>query len=178
MCKNAGIELDPIVLAMKVEEEDADLPKEEHVKEPTEDPLNARSCSSYSTPTISFEIAKYIAKGVAGHFLTSITDWFFANPTHTLCYEIGGCLNCVRCQAVEEPDKHQQEQLDYAYKVTELPMELEDVKMVHKKPTTFQVGAEPQLFRQPKIGDYDDLGFLGPPTSQKETPPNFQYGLT
>ncbi|KAG8737013.1 hypothetical protein FRC10_008654, partial [Ceratobasidium sp. 414] len=138
ICKNAGIELDPVVLAMKVEEvEDVDLLKEEHVEEPTEDSPDAPSRSSCSARTMSLEMAEYIAKGVAGHCLTGVTDRFFTNPAHTSCYEIGSCLNCVRHQAAEEPDEHQQEQLNYTYKVAELAMELEDVELIHKKPTTF-----------------------------------------
>ncbi|QRV84555.1 Helicase conserved C-terminal domain [Ceratobasidium sp. AG-Ba] len=102
LSKSAGIEVDPAILWIKAEREDLDLAEAPSADSPVEN--THKSKNSKSPRSMSLEMAEYIVAGVAGQFLTKVVDKYFDNPTHTSCYDIGGCEGCIRLRQHEEPD--------------------------------------------------------------------------
>ncbi|KAG8708121.1 hypothetical protein FRC09_001429 [Ceratobasidium sp. 395] len=84
ICKSAGVEVDPALLATKVED-----PKDEEWDFTDDD-----EDYSGASRNMSLGMAKYIIAGVSGGCLTEPIDQQFSNPAHTSCFEVGGCENC------------------------------------------------------------------------------------
>ncbi|KAG8695847.1 hypothetical protein FRC09_008894, partial [Ceratobasidium sp. 395] len=77
LCKDANIELDPVLLAMKVKESEA---KEEIQAKDT--PTEPSRSSGKSYRQLSLGMAEYIATGAAGGCMTAVINHIFKNPEH------------------------------------------------------------------------------------------------
>ncbi|KAG8682025.1 hypothetical protein FRC09_017069, partial [Ceratobasidium sp. 395] len=107
LCKKAGIEVDPVLLAMKVEE---DLEAEATQKD---SPAGDRSDAG--NRSMSLGMAEYIATAVSGGCVVDVIDRYFSNPKHTPCVEVGGCESCYKrredeAKRREEEDKRREEE--------------------------------------------------------------------
>ncbi|KAG9084229.1 hypothetical protein FRC06_004159 [Ceratobasidium sp. 370] len=104
VCKSAGVEVDPVVLAMKTEEGD-ELEETHHVHKDSPETGNSKG----SSRTMSLGMAEYIATGVAGGCMAEVIDRYFSNLPHISCLEVGGCENCDKWRQDQEPDAHRED---------------------------------------------------------------------
>ncbi|KAG8717276.1 hypothetical protein FRC08_007863 [Ceratobasidium sp. 394] len=128
ICKDAGVEIDPLLQKIKVEEEDNVLEAEEEATD-----LPGAPAGRLGKHVMSIEMAEYVATGAAGGCLTEVADRIFKNPAHTSCLEVGGCESCVKQRQEQEPDAHQDRRWNIRQQV-ELADDLEDEKLTHKIP--------------------------------------------
>lgn len=84
MCKEAGIEVDPVLAALKAEEE-SNTQDEVHEKCMSTEP------STKGRYAMSLGMAEYIATEGC---LVAVIDKEFNNPKHKPCIEVSGCVNC------------------------------------------------------------------------------------
>ncbi|KAG9097597.1 hypothetical protein FS749_005928 [Ceratobasidium sp. UAMH 11750] len=82
ICKDTGMEIDPLLRKIKVEEEDNVLEAEEEATD-----LHGAPAGRPGKHVMSIEMAEYITTGAAGGCLTEVIDRIFKNPAHTSCLE-------------------------------------------------------------------------------------------
>ncbi|KAG9076973.1 nucleolar DEAD-box protein required for synthesis of 60S ribosomal subunit [Ceratobasidium sp. 370] len=128
ICRDAKVELDPVLLAMKVEEG-----AENEGVQLDDTPIESTGQSGLSRPQLTLGMAEYIATGAAGGCLTEVIDRAFKNPAHTSCFDVGSCESCIKRRREQEPDAHkvarQEGRLQEA-----LEIKMEDNDLEHKEP--------------------------------------------
>ncbi|KAG8768436.1 hypothetical protein FRC12_005567 [Ceratobasidium sp. 428] len=144
LCESAGIEADPVMLAMKMEENDE---PEESTQQETPDVADRPATSKRTT--MSLGMAEYIATGAAGGCLTAVIDRYFSNPAHTPCLEVGGCENCVKRQAADESAQEIDRLQAQRREARDAPIVIEDEEhLKHKVAQPTSAGIRPLAERR------------------------------
>ncbi|KAG8729286.1 hypothetical protein FRC10_004117 [Ceratobasidium sp. 414] len=135
MCKEAGIEVDPVLAELKVEEEAAHEVEQEESQAPASGVSKQKPGTKQCYP-MTLGMAEYNATQGC---LVNVIDCKFNNPQHTPCIEVGGCMHCF------EKRHHQDTQDTHLERHGALKLEAEEQQIEefepeppHKRPATTQ----------------------------------------